>query len=53
MAKGRATFTNSSDHIILDSKNRNLKAGDEVNFKLDYGGILAGITNPTCILKNQ
>jgi predicted amino acid racemase len=36
----------SSDHIILDSKNNNLKVGDEVNFDLDYGGLLAAMTSP-------
>ena len=36
----------SSDHIILNSKNKNLKVGDEVNFKLDYGGLLAAMTSP-------
>jgi predicted amino acid racemase len=36
----------SSDHIILNSKNENLKVGDEVNFNLDYGGLLAAMTSP-------
>lgn len=36
----------SSDHIILDSRNYNLKIGDEVNFNLDYGGLLAAMTSP-------
>jgi predicted amino acid racemase len=36
----------SSDHIILNSKNDNLKVGDEVNFSLDYGGLLAAMTSP-------
>jgi predicted amino acid racemase len=36
----------SSDHIILESKNKNLKVGDEVNFNLDYGGLLAAMTSP-------
>jgi copper(I)-binding protein len=36
----------SSDHIILLSKNKNLKVGDEVNFNLDYGGLLAAMTSP-------
>ena len=36
----------SSDHIILDCKNKNLKVGDEVNFNLDYGGLLAAMTSP-------
>ncbi len=36
----------SSDHIILDSKNHNLQIGDEVNFSLDYSGLLAAMTSP-------
>ena len=36
----------SSDHIILDSKNQNLKVGDEVRFDLDYSGILSAMTSP-------
>jgi len=36
----------SSDHIILNSKNNNLQVGDEVNFNLDYGGLLAAMTSP-------
>ena len=36
----------SSDHIILDSKNHNFQVGDEVNFSLDYGGLLAAMTSP-------
>ena len=36
----------SSDHIIVESKKNNLKVGDEVNFNLDYGGLLAAMTSP-------
>lgn len=36
----------SSDHIILDSQNQNLQVGDEVNFNLDYGGLLSAMTSP-------
>lgn len=36
----------SSDHTILDSKNRYLKIGTEVGFNLDYGGLLAAMTSP-------
>lgn len=36
----------SSDHIILDDKNHNLRVGDEVSFNLDYGGLLAAMTSP-------
>jgi predicted amino acid racemase len=36
----------SSDHIIINNNNNNLKVGDEVNFNLDYGGLLAAMTSP-------
>ncbi len=36
----------SSDHIILDSQNHHLKTGDEVNFDLDYSGLLSAMTSP-------
>jgi ornithine racemase len=36
----------SSDHIVLDSENHNLKVGSEVRFNLDYGGLLAAMTSP-------
>jgi ornithine racemase len=36
----------SSDHIILDSKNQNLKVGSEVRFDLNYGALLAAMTSP-------
>ncbi len=36
----------SSDHIILDNNNHNLQVGDEVNFNMDYGGLLAAMTSP-------
>jgi len=36
----------SSDHIIIDSKNKNLQVGDEVKFNLDYGCLLAAMTSP-------
>ncbi|MGB7249766.1 MAG: alanine/ornithine racemase family PLP-dependent enzyme [Phormidesmis sp.] len=36
----------SSDHTILDSQNHPLKIGDEVNFELDYGGLLSAMTSP-------
>jgi predicted amino acid racemase len=36
----------SSDHLVLDSKNYNLKVGSEVKFNLDYGGLLAAMTSP-------
>lgn len=36
----------SSDHIVLDSNNYDLKVGSEVNFNLDYGGLLTAMTSP-------
>ena len=36
----------SSDHIILDGENYNLKVGDEIRFGLDYSGLLAIMTSP-------
>ncbi len=36
----------SSDHIILDSNNDDLRVGSKVNFNLDYGGLLAAMTSP-------
>jgi ornithine racemase len=36
----------SSDHLILDSKNCDLKIGTEVEFNLDYGALLAAMTSP-------
>jgi predicted amino acid racemase len=36
----------SSDHVVLDSNNYNLKVGSEVNFNLDYGGLLSAMTSP-------
>ncbi|PSB05091.1 alanine/ornithine racemase family PLP-dependent enzyme [Merismopedia glauca] len=36
----------SSDHVVLDSNNYDLKVGSEVKFNLDYGGLLAAMTSP-------
>jgi predicted amino acid racemase len=36
----------SSDHIILDGENHNLKVGDDIKFSLNYGGLLAIMTSP-------
>ena len=36
----------SSDHLVLDSNNQNLKVGSEVKFDLDYGGLLSAMTSP-------
>jgi ornithine racemase len=36
----------SSDHVVLDSNNHDLKIGSEVKFNLDYGGLLSAMTSP-------
>jgi ornithine racemase len=36
----------SSDHMILESKNHDLKIGSEVHFNLNYGALLAAMTSP-------
>lgn len=36
----------SSDLVVLDSKNYDLKVGSEVQFDLDYGGLLSAMTSP-------
>ena len=36
----------SSDHIILDAKQIDLKVGDEVVFNLNYGALLSVMTSP-------
>jgi predicted amino acid racemase len=36
----------SSDHVVLDSNNYDCKIGSEVNFNLDYGGLLSAMTSP-------
>jgi ornithine racemase len=36
----------SSDHVILDSRNNDLKVGSEVKFNLDYSGLLSAMTSP-------
>lgn len=36
----------SSDHLVLDSNNYDLKVGSEVKFDLDYGALLAAMTSP-------
>ena len=36
----------SSDHVVLDSKKDSVKVGSEVEFGLDYGGLLAAMTSP-------
>ena len=36
----------SSDHVVIDSQNYDLKVGSEVKFNLDYGALLAAMTSP-------
>jgi len=36
----------SSDHIIVDAKQINLKVGNEVVFNLNYGALLSAMTSP-------
>jgi predicted amino acid racemase len=36
----------SSDHIILDAKQVDLKVGDEVQLSLNYGALLSAMTSP-------
>jgi predicted amino acid racemase len=36
----------SSDHIIVNAKQVDLKVGDEVEFDLNYGALLAAMTSP-------
>lgn len=36
----------SSDHVVLDCKNSDLKVGVGVNFNLDYGSLLTAMTSP-------
>ncbi|MGB5848209.1 MAG: alanine/ornithine racemase family PLP-dependent enzyme, partial [Ignavibacteriaceae bacterium] len=36
----------SSDHIIVNAKQLDLKVGNEVEFDLNYGALLAAMTSP-------
>jgi predicted amino acid racemase len=36
----------SSDHILIDAKELDLKVGDEVEFNLNYGALLSAMTSP-------
>lgn len=36
----------SSDHLILDGKDRRFAIGEEVQFGLDYAGLLSAMTSP-------
>jgi predicted amino acid racemase len=39
----------SSDHIIVDAKQTNLKVGNEVGFNFSYGALLLAMTSPYII----
>ena len=39
----------SSDHIIIDAKQSEIKAGDTVEFNLNYGALLSAMTSPYII----
>ena len=41
----------SSDHIIINAKQIDLKIGDEMEFDLNYGALLAAMTSPYVIKK--
>ena len=41
----------SSDHIIVDAKQTNLKVGNEVVFNFNYGALLSAMTSPYVIKK--
>jgi ornithine racemase len=45
-SQGLEILGSSSDHVVLDSMNCDLKVGSEVTFDLDYGGLLAAMTSP-------
>ena len=45
-SKNLEILGSSSDHVVLDSNNCDLKVGSEVKFNLDYGGLLAAMTSP-------
>ncbi len=36
----------SSDHVLIDAKELDLKVGDEVEFNLNYGALLSSMTSP-------
>ena len=43
----------SSDHIIVDTKKLELKVGDELEFKMNYGALLSAMTSPYVTKKNK
>jgi ornithine racemase len=36
----------SSDHLILSGQHKKIEVGQELQFSLDYGGLLAAMTSP-------
>jgi len=46
-------LTASSDQIIVDAKQIDLKVGDEVKFSLNYGGLLSAMTSPYVMKKYE
>jgi predicted amino acid racemase len=45
-SKNMEILGSSSDRVVLDRNNYDLKVGSEVKFDLDYGGLLAAMTSP-------
>jgi len=43
----------SSDHIIVNTKNIELKVGNELEFDLNYGALLSAMTSPYVIKKTN
>jgi len=41
----------TGDQVIIDCKNTELKVGDEVEFNLNYGSLLASMTSPYVFIK--
>jgi len=41
----------SSDHIVVNAKNIDLKVGDTIEFNLNYGALLSAMTSPYLIKK--
>ncbi|MGB8699525.1 MAG: alanine/ornithine racemase family PLP-dependent enzyme [Thermosynechococcaceae cyanobacterium] len=45
-SQGLEILGSSSDHVVLDSENNDLKVGSEVAFHLNYSGLLTAMTSP-------
>jgi len=43
----------SSDHVLVDAKEVDLKVGDEVGFNLNYGALLRAMTSPYVLKSYQ